>query len=99
MMVIKHLKDPPKHVLETVGARQDVLIWDYGLVTGHVVAVQVLPTGGADLVVEFEVPQPVVVPDNLCDRMQACRFDAICPYLTSCEAHICGFDCGDCHNQ
>lgn len=62
MMVIKHTRVTP-NIRDAVGARQDILIWNYGVVTGHVVAVHVRAFGVADLVVEFEVPSPVVVPD------------------------------------
>lgn len=84
MMVIKHVAHPGKHVRDSIGARQDVLIWDYGVATGHVVAVQMLPTGGADLVVEFEVPQPEIVDDDLCSRVQVCRHDSRCPFFGTC---------------
>lgn len=95
MMVIRHLEVAPAHPLDTVGARQDVLIWDYGVITGHVAAVHVLEEGGADLVVEFEVPQPVVVPADLCERMAACRLDRICPFWSSCEEHVRTCEGGD----
>lgn len=63
MMAIQHIEHPPTHVRDAVGARRDVLLWGYGVSTGHVAAVQVLEDGSADLVVEFDVPQAVVVPD------------------------------------
>lgn len=85
MMVIKHLPAAPLRVLDAVGGRQDVLIWEYGVVTGHVVAVQMLPTGGADLVVEFEVPQPEIIDDDLCSRVQSCRMDTRCPFYVACD--------------
>jgi hypothetical protein len=85
MMVIKHIPYPSAHVRDSVGARQSVLVWEYGVVTGHVVAVQVLDGGGADLVIEFVVPQPEIIDDDLCSRVQACRFDRRCPFVDSCS--------------
>jgi hypothetical protein len=96
VMVIKHIPSPPPYVRDSVGARQDVLVWGYGVVTGHVVAVQLLAGGGADLVVEFEVPQPEIIDDDLCSRVQACRFDPRCPFVDSCAQHEHGPDCGGC---
>lgn len=94
MMAIRHVSKPGPYIRDTVGARQDVLIWDRGVTTGHVAAVHMLTDGSADVVIEFEVPQAEIVPDDLCARVGACRFDDRCPYADSCARHACGPDCG-----
>jgi hypothetical protein len=87
MMAIQRLTHPPSHVQDSVGSRRDVLIWGYGVTTGHVVAVQVLDSGAADLVVEFDAPVAVVVPDSVCPRVGNCRFDTKCPSFVACARH------------
>ena len=87
MMVIRHVAHPGAHVRDAVGARQDVLVWGYGVSTGHVAAVHVREDGSADIVVEFERPEPIVVSDDVCERVQSCRFDRRCPFVDSCELH------------
>lgn len=97
MMVIKRVTHAGEHPGDLVGAREDVLIWDYGVTTGHVAAVHVLQDGAADLVVEFEVPQHEEdVPDDRCARVQACRLDRRCPFYVGCDAHEHEPDCGGC---
>lgn len=94
MMVIKHVTKPGVH--DTAGARRDVLIWDMGVSTGRVAAVDLKADGSAILAIEFDRPPVVVVPDDLCERVQACRFDTRCPFVDSCVLHEHGPDCGGC---
>lgn len=97
MMVIKHVHPAGPNVRDVVGARQDVLYWGWGVLTGHVAAVQLKDCGGADYVVEFAAPgPPPTVPDDICARMGACRFDERCPYAHHCALHECSDECGWC---
>jgi hypothetical protein len=63
MMAIEHVNRPGPHIRDTVGAARDVLIWGYGTTKGRVAAVQLLTDGSADVVIEWEQPEPVTVPD------------------------------------
>ena len=84
MMVIKHVAAPGPYIRDTVGARQDILVWGYGVSTGHVAAVHVLADGSADLVVEFAAPPVVVVSAVVCERVQSCRMDTWCHRILEC---------------
>lgn len=97
MMTVKRTPAPAGLApLDCVGMFQTVLVWGKGVSTGAVVAAQ-LVEGGAyvDLVIEYEAPVRVV-PDDFCGRVQSCRFDSACPFVTSCERHVHGSDCGGC---
>lgn len=101
MMVMKRItgRGPytQQQARDVIGAAQVVLMWPFGTVAGRVAAAQVVLDGAAlDLVVEYEVPAPVVVPDDLCGRMERCRFDPRCPFYVGCCEHECGPDCGGC---
>ena len=87
MMAIKHVVHPGPR--DTVGGLQDVIIWGYGVSQGRVVAVDLHADGSVALAVELDRPQPIVVPEVICDRMESCRFDQRCQWLMSCQEHEC----------
>lgn len=97
MMTIIHVPlGDPQPIMLRVGDPASVLLWSYGVVIGRIAAIQLLPAGGLDVVVEYDPPAADVVPDDLCARVEACRFDPVCPFADSCARHVHGGDCGGC---
>lgn len=103
MMVTKRVDAPAgrhytaQSAQDCVGASQVVLLWTYGVVIGRVAAVALVNGGESVLLrIEYERPASVVVPDDVCARMESCRWDAHCPFFGTCARHVHGPDCGGC---
>jgi anti-sigma factor RsiW len=100
MMVVKRIAATPGMLaMDCVGAAQTILVWDRGVCVGRVAAAQSVLDGHAiDLVVAFEQPAPVEVPEDVCSRVESCRFDLRCPFWDTCARHVHGPDCGGCES-